>query len=150
VSPPRRTILLALLVAAVGIACTGGDDDVTATPNTTTPTSPPPTGPVHFRSGEYRYEFGGVTATLSFDTGTATMDVTNASGADLEAPGLYVVMGTGSRVDGTVGDASPIADGETATFGVSFPDEVTAKSIGLVILLFGDSNYGAFAPVPAA
>ena len=30
------------------------------------------------------------------------------------------------------------------------PDQVTKESIGLVILLFGDSNWGAFSPVPAA
>ena len=151
-SPPRRTISLLLLVAVLGIACTGGGaDDGTQTPDSTAPTtSPPPTGPVHFRPGEYRYEAVGVSATLSFDGHTATMDVKNATGTDLAAPALYVIQGTGERVDGTIADATSIADGQTARFAVAFPDGVSPKSIGLVILLFGDSNYGAFAPVPAA
>jgi hypothetical protein len=152
VRPRRRTIPLLLLVTVLGIACTGGGaDDGTQTPAATgTTTSPPPTGPVHFRPGEYRYEAVGVTVTLTFDGHAATMDVKNATGTDLAAPALYVIQGTGDRVDGTVRDAAPIADGESATFAVTFPDGVTPRSIGLVILLFGSSNYGAFAPVPAA
>jgi hypothetical protein len=139
-----------VIVTALAAGCTGdGDGDATRTPTGTT-TSPPPTGPVHYLPGEYRYEFGGVTATLSFDAGGATMDVKNATGAELDTPGLYVVMGTGDRVDGTVGDASPIADGDSARFQVTFPAQVTPKSIGLVALLFGNANWGLFAPVPAA
>lgn len=91
-----------------------------------------------------------MTAELSFDGSAATMDVRNATGADLASPALYVIAGTGDRVDGIIPDATSIADGESATFRVTFPAEVTPKTIGLVILLFGDSNYGAFAPVPAA
>jgi hypothetical protein len=105
---------------------------------------------VHFQPGEYRYGFGGVTASLSFDGSAATLEVKNASGAGLAAPGLYVVSGTGEHVDGSVAGAAPIEDGADATFQVTFPDQVTSKTIGLVILLFGDSNYGAFAPAPAA
>ncbi|MGZ8579429.1 MAG: hypothetical protein ACXWWX_07860, partial [Actinomycetota bacterium] len=92
----------------------------------------------------------GVTADLSFDGNVATMDVKNASGAELGAPRLYVVDGSGSHRDGVLADATPIPDGGSATFHVTFPDEVTDETIGLVILLFGDSNYGALAPVPAA
>ncbi len=43
-------------------------------------------------------------------------------------------------------DAQPVEDGAQATFQVQFPPEVTPKSLGLVILLFGSDNYGAFAP----
>jgi hypothetical protein len=143
----ERWLALALALAA---ACTGGG----ATSSTRTPTVAPssaiPIGPVHFQPGEYRYVFGGVTASLSFHGSAATLDVTNASGAELAAPGVYVVLGTGEHVDGTLAGAAPIADGGSATFQVTFPNQVTSKTIGLVILLFGDSNYGAFAPVPAA
>ncbi len=114
------------------------------------PTSPPPSGPVRFQPGEYSYGFGGITATLSFDASTATLEVKNASGAALDAPSLYVIDGTGARYDGTVDAAAAIPDGDSATFQVTFPDEVKPKTIGLVILLFGDSNYGALAPVPVA
>ena len=68
----------------------------------------------------------------------------------LAAPGLYVIDGTGRREDGTIPDGAPIANGANGTFHVTFPDTVTAKTIGLVILLFGDSNYGAMAPAPTA
>jgi hypothetical protein len=135
---------------ALATACTGGGGDASTKTPTVAPSSAIPTGPVRFQPGEYRYGFGGVTASLSFDGSAATLEVKNASGAELAAPGLYVVSGTGEHVDGTVAGAAPIADGSSATFQVTFPGQVTSKTIGLVILLFGDSNYGAFAPAPAA
>jgi hypothetical protein len=139
-----------LLVVVFAVACTsGGDGDETpTTPGSST--SPPPSGPVRFQPGEYRYVFGGITADLGFDVSTATLEVKNASGTMLDAPSLYVIDATGTRFDGTVDAASAIPDGDSATFQVSFPDEVRPRTIGLVILSFGDSNYGAFAPVPAA
>ena len=139
-----------MLALALATACTGGGAGGSTKTPTVAPTSAAPTGPVHFQPGEYRYGFGGVTASLSFDGSAATLEVKNASGADLAAPGLYVVLGTGEHVNGSVAGAAPIVDGSSATFQVTFPDQVTSKTIGLVILLFGDSNYGAFAPAPAA
>jgi hypothetical protein len=59
-------------------------------------------------------------------------------------------MGTGEQQDGAVTDAVAIPDGESATFQVTFPDDVNERTVGLVILSFGDSNYGALAPVPVA
>ena len=139
-----------ILVAVFAAACTsgGGGDGTPTTP--VSPTSPPASGPVRFQPGEYSYRFGGISADLSFDAGAATLEVNNASGAALDAPSLYVIDAAGARHDGTVGAASPIPDGGSATFQVTFPEEVKPKTIGLVILLFGDSNYGAFAPVPVA
>ncbi len=149
-SAPRRILPLFVLVVALGVACTGnGGEGKTPTP-TASPTSPVPTGPVHFEPGHYRYEFGGVTADLVFHGSGATMDVKNATGAELAAPALYVVDGTGARRDGVVTDAAAIPDGQSATFQVTFPDQVTEETVGLVVLLFGDSNWGDFAPVPAA
>ena len=151
-SAPRRILPLIVLVLALGVACTGegdGADQPTRTP-AETPTSPVPTGPVRFEPGLYRYEFGGVIADLVFDGSDATMDVKNTSGAELAPPALYVIDGTGAHEDGIVADAAPIPDGEDASFAVTFPDGVTDETVGLVILLFGDSNYGAFAPVPVA
>jgi hypothetical protein len=141
---------LIVLVVALGVACTGGGGDGKTLMPTASPTSPVPTGPVHFEPGHYRYEFGGVTADLVFDGSGATMDVKNATGAELATPGLYVVDGSGIQRDGIVAGAAPIPDGESATFQVTFPDQVTEETIGLVVLLFGDSNWGDLAPVPAA
>lgn len=141
-------IVVALLVAA----CTGdGDDDGSPTPApSSTTTSPVPTGPVRFEPGLYRYEFGGVTADLRFTGSDATMDVKNASGAELGPPALYVIDGAGAQHDGVVAGAASIPDGETTTFEVAFPAEVNEETIGLVALVFGDANYGLFAPVPVA
>ena len=75
------------------------------------------------------------------------MEVDNGSGYELGKPDLYVLDGVTTKTfDGKVIDAKPIADGATGDFQVSFPTEVTPKSLGLVILLFGSDNYGAFAP----
>jgi len=136
-----------VLVAVFAAACTSGGGGEGAS-TLGSPTSPPPSGPVRFQLGEYSYRFGGITAELSFDASTATLEVKNASGAALDAPSLYVIDATGARHDGTVDAASAIPDGASATFQVTFPGEVKPRTIGLVILLFGDSNYGAFAPAP--
>jgi hypothetical protein len=136
-----------VLVAVLGIACTGGDDDQPTPAPSSTTSSPVPTGPVHFEPGHYAYEFGGVTVGVVFDGSDASMNVKNASGAELAAPSLYVVMGTGAQRDGVVTDATTIPDGESATFQVTFPDDVDERTVGLVVLSFGDSNWGDLAPV---
>ena len=147
---PRRILPLIVFVAVLGAACTGGDgEQPTPAPSSTT-TSPVPTGPVRFEPGHYAYEFSGVTVDLVFDGSDASMDVNNASGAELAAPSLYVVMGTGEQRDGVVADAVAIPDGGSATFQMTFPDDVNEGTLGMVILSFGDSNYGALAPVPVA
>ncbi|MEO8425425.1 MAG: hypothetical protein ABI595_16130, partial [Actinomycetota bacterium] len=105
-SASRRILPLIVLVVALVVGCTGdGDGGRTPTPSAS-PTSPVPTGPVHFEPGHYRYEFEGVTADLVFDGNDATMDVKNASGAELAAPSLYVIDGTGAHEDGVVADAA--------------------------------------------
>ena len=108
---------------------------------------PPPIRSSTRSPDEGRYA-AGVTADLVFEGSGATLDVTNASGAELAAPSLYVIDGSGAHRDGVVADSAPIPDGESATFDVTFPDGVTDETIGLVDLLFGDSNYGLLAPVP--
>ena len=149
-APTRILVITALAVLVPAAACTKGDGGGPTDTPTAAPTSPTHVGPVRFQPGEYRYAFGGVTASLSFAGSTATMEVKNASGTELAPPGVYVVDGKGERHDGTVVDAATIPDRGTATFQVTFPSGVTPKTIGLVILEFGDSDWGAFAPAPAA
>jgi hypothetical protein len=48
-------------------------------------------------------------------------------------------------VEGTVQSPAAISDGETATFDVTF-EGIQVHNIGLVILLLGADNYGAFVP----
>ena len=134
-----------LLLALVG--CTGDGSDVT--PTGSSGASPPPTdaGSTTFSPGSFRYQNAGLQVALQLEANTGTMDVDNGSGFALGKPDLYVLDGvTGEHIDGKVLDAQPVEDGTQATFQVQFPPEVTPKSLGLVILLFGSDNYGAFAP----
>jgi hypothetical protein len=149
--PPLRLAIL-VVVAAAATACTGGGGG-SGGGATSPPTSAPPTvdtGPIQFQPGQYRYDFGGVTATLSLSGMTATLEVQNASGAELGPPGIYAIGGDDTRRDAEIADAAPIPDGDSGTFTVSFPKELDPKTLGLLILRFGDSNYGAFAPVPVS
>ncbi len=151
-----RTRSLAVLLAAVcalATACTGDDGGGDGATGPTPTGSAPPTidqGPVEFVPGAFRYEFGGVTAELTLDADAAgTLDVKNASGAELAAPAIYLLTGDDARIDATIADAAPIADGDEATFQVSFADPIDITTLGLVILEFGESNYGGMAPVIA-
>jgi hypothetical protein len=140
----KAVALLVLLIAAA--ACTGSKS--TPTPSGGTSSTPPSTSgpPVVVTPGEFQYENAGLDVSLELKTNTGTMVVDNGSGHDLGKPDLYVFLATGKRVDGKVTDAAPISEGAKQTFHVEFPPEVTDKTVGLVILLFGSDNYGAFAP----
>jgi hypothetical protein len=142
-----------IVLAFVTVACTGGG---TERPSSTPSTSCPPgecvvasdPGEVRYRPGEYSFAFNKVTATLSLQGSTATLQVQNGSGADLGEPGVYVLSGDDKRYDGIVESPATIADGDSGTFTVMFPEQVKPSTVGLVVLLFGGSNFGALKPVP--
>jgi hypothetical protein len=104
---------------------------------------------VRFKPGEYAYGFADITASLKLTGSAGTLVVTNDSGADMGAPSLYAISGDAERFDATVDQAASVADGQTSTFKVTFPDKVNEQSVGLIVLLLGDENLGAMAPVPA-
>jgi hypothetical protein len=80
---------------------------------------------------------------LEGDSGTLTMK--NDTDAELPPPGFYILdASTGDRVIGEVKDQTVVPIGETRTFRVSFSG-LGIKDIGLVILVIGHDNYGAFA-----
>jgi hypothetical protein len=152
----RRTTTPVLLLALVlgAAACTGNDVQSSKTPTVSaSATCGPATSNeiVKFKPGAYRYVFNNIVVDLTF-TGehAASLDVKNSSGAEIGAPGIYVITGTDERFDSQVAESAAVADGATSSFQVTFPDQVTLKTVGLIILKFGDSNYGAFAPVPVA
>ncbi len=147
VSTLRSSVALPLaLLALVGTACHGSASQVQpTTPPTSAPTSTSAT-PTVITPGAFRYMTPGLLVTLELKTNTGTMMVRNGSGEDLGKPGLYVFDQSGKRINGKVLAAAPIADGAKASFRVQFPSEVNDKTVGLVILLFGGDNFGAFAP----
>ena len=145
----RRFVAPAVVLAMLGAACTGDGSEVTPTDGGSPSASSRPTdaGPTTFTPGAFVYENAGLRVHLQLEDNTGTMDVNNGSGFGLDKPDLYVLDGlSGTRIEGKVVDAQPVEDGAEASFQVQFPPEVTPKSLGMVVLLFGSDNYGAFAP----
>lgn len=148
--PSRRGVVVLWLIMAPTLVagCTKGTDAQprpsgtagsrtgTATPEETA-TGPP-------GSAVYRYANPGLVATMSLDGDSGTLAIENDTGRDLPPPGFYILDArTGDRVNGRVKDPVSIPNGETRTFRVSFGG-LGIKDIGLVILLMGHDNYGAF------
>ena len=115
---------------------TGNGSD-TVTPEATA-TGPPGTA-------VYLYANPGLVATMRLDGNSGTLTIENDTGAELPPPGFYILdASTGDRVVGEVKDQAVIPIGEMRTFRVSFSG-LGIKDIGLVILVIGHDNYGAFA-----
>jgi hypothetical protein len=155
----RRLAVLLLVVPALGAAACTGDDPATPTASdpggeTVEPNgSPLPTvdpGAVEFEPGLFRYQFDSVTAELRWQGGEGELTIQNGSDRELDPPGLYAVTYDQREVPADVSDASPIGVDEDATFAIAFPDDVVFDETGMVVLLFGDENWGALAPVPVA
>jgi hypothetical protein len=144
--PTGRVVVLLLLAMALG-ACTGDDGDATA-PSGPSPTSDVPTPAQTFTGAPgtavYEYANEGLLVTLELDGSEGTLEVDNGSTNDLDPPDVYVEDAVdGHEIDGEVVNSAPVAAGEPATFDVTL-DGVTVDDIGLLVLLFGADNYGAF------
>jgi hypothetical protein len=146
----RRFAVPAAVAVLLSGACTpneGGSSDgsgTTTPPATSSSQSPTPVVPTS--SGEYVYENMDLIATLDLDAGTGTLEIENGTGRELPEPGFYILDARdGHRVEGTVESPAPIADGDTSTFDVTF-EGIEVRNIGLVVLLLGPDNYGAFVP----
>jgi len=144
--PTGRVVVLLLLAIALG-ACTGDDGDATA-PSGPSPTSDVPTPAQTFTGAPgtavYEYANEGLVVTLELDGSEGSLEVDNGSTNDLDPPDVYVEDAVdGHEVDGEVVNSAPVAAGERATFDVTL-DGVTVDDIGLLVLLFGADNYGAF------
>jgi hypothetical protein len=140
-------LLATVALLAMGAACTGSSAPSGSPSGSTSAPTDTTTTPLVITPGAFRYANAGLVVTLTLKTNTGTMSVDNGSDHDLGKPDLYVLDGSsGKQIDGRVVDPQPIAQGAKATFHVEFPPEVNDKEIGLVVLLFGTDNYGAFAP----
>jgi len=144
---PTRVLLPAFLVFAIVLAaCDSGGGPSNTPSKTTSAVVPTPAETFTGAPGTATYEYAneGLVVTVTLDGSDGTLDVENDSDNDLEAPGLYVLDAVdGHEVDGTVLDAAPVAAGDTASFNVRL-DDLTVDDIGLLVLLFGADNYGAF------
>lgn len=139
---------VALIALLLGLAaCTQG----TAGPRTTgtatdtgSPSGPSATISVAPGTTVYRYVNEGLTATMELEGHRGTLQVDNRTGRELPKPGFYILDAVdGHRIDGTVEGAAEVPNGRSETFAVSLGD-AEPKDIGLLVLLMGRDNYGAF------
>lgn len=138
--PTGRPVVLALVLAFALAACTGEDGSAEGGASG----SPEPAETISVAPGAtvYRYVNAGLVATLDLDEGT--LEVENRTGHPLPKPGFYVLDASdGTQIDGQVAAATDVPAGETATFDVSL-EGIAFEDIGLVVLLMGKDNYGAF------
>ena len=146
----QTTGRLAALVLVLGLALSGctGDDGGTDIVDRTGPTGDTgatgSTGTISVPPGSsvYRYANAGLVVILDLDTDT--LEVQNGTGRELPKPDFYVLDARdGSQIDGQVQASAVVPDGQTATFDVALIG-IESKNIGLVVLLMGKDNYGAF------
>jgi hypothetical protein len=97
----------------------------------------------------YRYVNEGLTATMLLEGRTGTLEIDNKTGHEVGKPAFYVLNAVdGQRVDGSVSGAVPLPSGKDQTFDVSLGN-VEIKDIGLLVLVLGRDNYGAFVEQPS-
>src|SRR5207344_970739 len=132
-------------------ACTGGGGgggggSTGSTSPSTTSEVPTPAQTFTGAPGTATYEYAnqGLLVTVELDGSDGTLEVDNGSEHDLDPPGLYVEDAVdGHEIDCEVVDSAAVAAGEGATFDVRL-EGITVDDIGLLVLLFGADNYGAF------
>jgi hypothetical protein len=148
--PTGRLVAFLCVAVALG-ACTGGDGGGDGGPTGSTGPStirevPTPAQTFTGAPGIATYEYAneGLLVTVDLDGSDGTLEVENDSEHDLDPPDLYVEDAVdGHEIDGEVVASAPVAAGESATFDVRL-DDITVDDIGLLVLLFGADNYGAF------
>lgn len=136
----RAGALVAPLAAVLILTGCTGDTSAPPTPGATSPSA------VTSDNGPARYSYDdlGIEAALEFDGDEGTLEVANSTGGELGAPTPYLLHAeSGEVVDLGVTPAEEIPDGGSASFSVSLPAETP---IGLVILRFGQDEYGAMLP----
>jgi hypothetical protein len=144
-----RFAALSLVLVLTLAGCTGGGAPGGEGPSGgtgATADSPTPTASFSGPPGTalYRYVNAGLTATMHLDGNTGTLEIDNATGRELAKPSFYILDARdGTQIDGKVDAATTVPDGETATFDVSYSG-LDIKNIGLLVLLMGPDNYGAF------
>jgi hypothetical protein len=140
-----RAILPGLVVVLLlsATACTGGPDEP-PTNNGSVTSSPS----LAVRSGGFLYVGPGIEATFELTGTEGHLVVLNRTGFTLGRPGIYLLDARdGARVPGEVSSPDRIPNRETLEFDVTVEGAPERKNIGIVVLLFGGDNYGAFEAV---
>ncbi|MEX0754216.1 MAG: hypothetical protein WD206_04395 [Actinomycetota bacterium] len=149
----RRYLAFSVALAAVVALVAGCTDEAEPTPNdspsSTAPETPGPEGSVALK-GKYLYQNAGLRVTADFDGNVGTLLIINKTGRDVPEPSLYIrAADDGARVQGTVEAASGIEDDKRKEFAFEFPPTVNPNTIGLLFLVMGEDDYGAFVPPTA-
>ncbi|MGZ8631130.1 MAG: hypothetical protein ACXWZF_09225 [Actinomycetota bacterium] len=145
-SPARPVIRAAALaaVAAFALAACTGDDTPPASADETPTTSPPP---VTSADSYVFTDAAGIEARLTLQGDGAILSVVNDTGALLPKPGIFVLDARdGTRSTWTVVGSGPVLEGERVEFTVERTAVPEARHLGLVVMLFGGEDYGAFVP----
>ena len=136
-------VMLGLAVATLALAACTADADPPADAEGSPQTSPPP---VTSTDSYVFTDAAGIEARITIEEEGAVLTVENDTGGTLPRPGVYVLDARdGSRVDWTVVEAAALSEGESE-WQVERPTVPEPKHIGLVVLLFGGEDYGAFVP----
>lgn len=139
-----RAVLVPLAMTFV-VACERGETVPSPAPNTSQGSEA--TSTIAAPPGSYRYEGLGVAAVLTFDGSRGELQVRNDADVELGEPHLYLLAADdGRRVELTTRDARPVSPGAAETFEVSI-DAAPMPAIGMVFLMLGEDDFGAFVPV---
>jgi hypothetical protein len=152
VSTPRHPsgfVALLVAVSLLGAACdSGGDTDGDNPPPDGQMESPRPDegpGTVGTTPGKYEYRNAGLIAKMNLETDPATLTIVNDTGRTLPKPDFYILDARdGTQIDGKVDASSSIPDGQEKQFDITIQGQIELQNIGLVLLLMGEDNYGAF------
>lgn len=136
---PGLVVLLLLSVTA----CTGGPDGPSASNG-----SGSPSPSLDVSSSGFLYVGPGIEATFELTGTQGHLVVLNRTGFPLGPPGIYLLDARdGARVPAEVSSPERIPNRETLEFDVTVEGAPERKNIGIVVLLFGGNNYGAFEAV---
>lgn len=146
--PIGRSVTLVVVAAALVAGCTDQGGDATG-PTGEIETTAVPTPAETFTgapgTAEFTYVFGGLVVTVELEGNTGTIVVDNGTEREVGAPGVYVLDSLdGHEIGGEVSAAGPVAPGERETFDLAVEGITNAEDIGLLVLLLGADNYGAF------
>ncbi len=144
--PTGRFVALVIGSAVLVAGCTSDGEE----PNGTAPTGPTadtgPTPAQTFTPGQavYTYANAGLRVTLDVEGTEGTLEVDNGTENELGRPDLYVLDAVdGHEIGLDVAGSEAIPAGDISAFDVDLGD-VDLDRIGLLILLLGRDNYGAF------